>query len=125
MSKARWIAASYALTLTVGALLWVILRSTGEPRGRAIVIAAILVLAIFSFGLAAMWIRLTISRSSREDRPFGVFLAFVRILQGRGFLLILWTYWLGVALFSASIAVDLVGRRIARRYLRVREASRN
>jgi hypothetical protein len=123
VKKGLWFVASYAIALAMGALLWLILRATGESDGRAAVISAILVMGIFSFGLAGMWVWLTIFRSSPEDRPYGAFLAFVRILQGSAFFLILWNNWVGVGLFCAGVVVDLVGRRIARRRLRAREVS--
>ncbi len=123
MKKGLWFVVSYAIALAVGGLLWLILRATGEPDGRAAVIAAILVMGIFSFGLAGMWVWLTLFRSSPEDRPYGAFLAFVRILQGGGFVLVLWKNWIGVGLFCAGVVVDLVGRRIAKRRLRAREVS--
>ena len=81
MSKVVWVVGGYALALVVGGLVWLILRATGEPADRAAVIAAILVLAIFSLGLAAMYSWLTVVRSEPADRPYGAFLAFVRILQ--------------------------------------------
>jgi hypothetical protein len=90
VKKGLWFVASYAIALAMGALLWLILRATGESDGRAAVISAILVMGIFSFGLAGMWVWLTIFRSSPEDRPYGAFLAFVRILQGSAFFLLLW-----------------------------------
>jgi hypothetical protein len=123
VTKGRWLVGSYALALAVGGLLWLILRATGEPDGRAAVIAVLLVVGFFSFGLAVMFVWLAIFRSSPEDKPYGAFLAFVRILQGSAFILILWSGNWGVALFVAGVVVDLVGRRIARRRLRVREAS--
>jgi MFS family permease len=123
VSKVGWIVGSYALALVVGGLLWLILRATGDPEGRAAGIAVILVLGIFSFGLAAMYSWLTIVRSEPADRPYGAFLAFVRILQGSGFFLILWKSWVGAALFGAGVVVNLVGRQIAGRHLRAREVS--
>ncbi len=118
MSKARWIVGGYAATAVVFAVLWVILRATGEPGWRAVGMATLLALSLWSFGLAGLWIWAA-AKASRGDRVIPVFLASVRLLQGAGFALIIWTRWLGVALIVAAVVVDLVGRRILRRYVLV------